>query len=180
MKNRLLVGVFLLLYILSTSTMIFSQDLIKERPDLEQEILKASEIINFGENNVNIDNVEFTVLEFEGTVEEALVYIEETLLKDESENMEMVSNQNNLSEILMGIRSLAEYGVISKLDDNWIEASKVEEEKVKGIMQTSYYGEIEYSDSEKDISVENPFYNPATFRLEEGTYIIYSESKKTN
>lgn len=177
MKSRLFVCILLLLYILSTSTMILSQDPIKERPDLKQEIIKASEIINFGENNENMDNVEFTVFEFGGTVEEALVYIEETLLKDESENMEMVYYQNNLSEILIGIRSLAEYGVISSLDEDWIEASKVEEEKVKGIMQTSYSGEIEYSDSAKDISVENPFYNPATFRLEEGTYIIYSESK---
>ena len=38
--------------------------------------------------------------------------------------------------MIAGIRNLSEYGIISSLDQEWIEASKVEEEKMKDVKQT--------------------------------------------
>lgn len=177
MKNKLFIFIFLLFLVLISSNLTFSQDLIKERPDLKEEITKLSEVLDFGEDE--LVNVEFIVYHFQGTVEEALVYVEETLLKNESKKIEMGYNENDLSEMLAGIRSLAEYGVIPPLEEEWIETSKVEEEKLKDTKQTAYYGYLEYPNLEKDINVESPYYNSVTFRLEEGTYIIYSESKLT-
>jgi hypothetical protein len=173
MKNRLFILIFLMLFILSSSSLIGSQDLIKERPDLRAEIMKMSEV--FEDEESDRKNVEFTVYQFEGTVEEALLYAEEKILKEDSKEFEIEKSTEAISEMIIGIRSLVEYGIITSLDQEWIEASKVEEKKVKARKQTVYFGELEYSNQEKEITIENPFYNPITFRLEEGTYIVYSE-----
>jgi hypothetical protein len=173
MKNKFLILIFIIFFILSSSILILSQDLIKERPDLKEEIMELSGIFNDEESD--IENVEFTVYQFEGTVDEALIYAEEKILTDDINDFEIEKSTENISEMIAGIRNLSEYGIISSLDQEWIEASKVEEEKMKDVKQTVYYGELEYSNLEKEISIENPFFNPVTFRLESGTYIIYSE-----
>ena len=77
MKNKLLILIFIILFILSSSILILSQDLIKERPDLKEEIMELSGIFNDEESD--IENVEFTVYQFEGTVDEALIYAEEKI-----------------------------------------------------------------------------------------------------
>ena len=175
MKNKLFILMALLLLILVSSTTSLAQNVIEERVDLKEEIIKLSKVFDFEEDE--LENVEFKVYQFRGTVEEALIFVEETLLKDESQKIKMEYSGTELSEMLVGIRTLSEYGVISTLDEEWIEASKVEEERLSDRKQKSYYGYLEYPDIEKDVSIENPYYNPITFRLEEGTYIIYSEYK---
>ena len=176
MRNKLLILSFLLIIILIGSSAVYSQNSIQERPDLAKEIIELSEVFNNEESD--IENVEFTVYQFEGTVDEALIYAEETILKDESKEFEIEKSTVEISEMIAGIRNLSEFGIITSLDQEWIEASKVEEGKMMDKKQTVYYGELEYSNLEKEISIENPFFNPVTFRLEEGTYIIYSEIER--
>lgn len=175
MKIKLLIFMVLLVCALMISSSALAQELITERPDLKQEVIELSKAFDFEEEELN--NLDFNVYQFQGTVEEALTYVEKTLLKDDEKKPEMEYSQNNLSEMLAGIRSMSEFGVISPLDKEWTAASKIEEEKLKDIKQTVYYGSIEYPNLEKEISVESPFFNPLTFRLEEGTFIILSEDR---
>jgi len=173
MKKKLVILSILLIAVLISSNAVFSQNKVEERADLAKEYIKQMQL--FAADSNQIENIDVTVYQFAGTAEEAVAYVKETLIKDGEEELEMELNKGSLSSKLGFFRGLVEQGIMPAVEENWIEEAKNEEEKLKDIEQKSYYGELENQGLEKEITVENPFFSLATFNLEEGTYIIYSE-----
>lgn len=175
MKNKLSILSFLLIVILISSTAVFSQNQVAERADLAQEIIEQAQVFSFAESETK--NIAVTVLKFQGTVEEAIKYAEETLFKEDSKKPEMELREDSLVSGLRFFRGFAEQGLIPALDEDWIKTAKEKENELGDVKQVSSFGELEYPNYKKEVTIVNPFFSPLTFKLEEGTYIIYSEYK---
>lgn len=171
-------AVFLLIFVFSST--VNCQNPVKERPDLIQDLIEQSQIFSFaGEEEPDgiPENVSVTIYQYDGTAEEALRYVNEVLFKDDNRKPEMESSKMFLSEFLLSIKMMAEKGFSPGLDEEWLKKAEEEIVKLEGIEQESYYGYLEYPDMDKDVTIQSPFFNPVSFELLEGTYIIYTESK---
>lgn len=171
-------AVFLLIFILSST--VYCQNPVKERPDLIQDLIEQSKIFSFaGEEGLDgiPENVSVTIYQYDGTAEEALRFVNEVLFKDDNRKPEVEYSKMSLSEILLSIKMMAEQGFSPGLDEEWLKKAEEEIVKLEDIEQESYYGYLEYPDIDKDVTIQSPFFNPVSFKLLEGTYIVYTESK---
>jgi len=129
MKSILSTILVIFLLILICSTTILCQSSVKERPDMLKELNEMAQVFSYGEEMP--DNISTTIYQFSGTTEEALIFVEEELFKDENKNLEMEYDEMSLSEILISMKALAEQGYSPILDDDWIERADNEINKLK-------------------------------------------------
>lgn len=175
MKRSLLILTFLLMAVLVIAAPLLSQNKVEERDDLSQELIEQAQV--FSKLETTSKDIELTVLQFQGTPEEALKYALETFFKDDSKKPEMEFNKDSLAMNLRYFRGFAESGMISGLDQEWITEAEAKEKELEDEEQISGFAELEYPNLKKELSIVNPFFSPLSFRLEAGTYIIYSEDE---
>jgi hypothetical protein len=175
MKKKLFILSILLISILVSSTALFSQKQVEERPDLAQEIIEQAQVFSFEESEIK--NTAVTVLHFQGTVEEAVKYAEENFFKEDSKKPKLELTEDNLVSGIRFFKAFAEQGMVPGLDEDWIKSAEEKENQLKDIKIISSFGSLEYPNYTKEITIVNPFFSPLSFKLEEGTYIIYSENR---
>lgn len=178
MKKIVFTFLVMLVIFLISSASILCQSSVKERPDMLSELNELAQVFSYEEDTHN--NISTTIYQFSGTAEEALVFVKEELFKDDNQDLEMEFDKMDLSEILISMKAMAEQGFSPILDEEWIIRADNEISRFKDLEQVVYSGGIEYPDIEKDVTIQSPFFNPVSFKVIEGTYIIYSESKFNN
>ncbi len=175
MKKIFVWLVFLFMLINTITGIILAQDVIMEHSvELSEE--QKNLWIAYGINPNQLEGV--WVHSFDGSPEEAIIFIEELAKRNGVELPEMHKSEITLGDTINNTLSWYSDQLVEEFGEEWFNSAKKKAVELKDVMQTSYIGGFETPDGIKiQINIDTPYLSPITMEVYEGTYIIQTELK---